>query len=116
MMGVIVVSCAIDITTTQVNLLDDETKLKAVVSVVIMDCFAIHGIKVIDGPNGLFVAMPNRRNKNGTFSDIAHPINQSCRQLFSERILTSYKEALASVDVETLAPVALSLDEVNQRT
>ena len=79
--------CAIKISTMNVHLIDDESKLKAVVSVVLMDCFAIHGIKVIDGPNGLFVAMPNRRNKNGSYSDIAHPINRECRKHFSDNIL-----------------------------
>lgn len=109
-------SCAIEISTTQVHLIDDETKLKAVVSVVIMDCFAIHGIKIIDGPNGLFVAMPNRRNKNGSFSDIAHPINQSCRQHFSDKILAAYREALATTEDQTFESVDIDFDQVKQCT
>lgn len=85
--------CEIKLTAINVHLVDDESKLKAVVSVVLMNCFAIHGVKVIDGPNGLFVAMPNRRNKNGSFSDIVHPINRECRQYLSEEILEAYKQS-----------------------
>ena len=84
----------------QIHLIDDGSKLKAVVSLVVMGCLAIRGIKVIDGPNGLFIAMPNRRNKSGSFSDIVHPINSECRQHLSENILEAYYQKRVEAEQE----------------
>ena len=54
-------------------------KLKAYVDITFDECFVIHGLKVIEGQNGLFVAMPSRRMPNGEFKDIAHPITELTR-------------------------------------
>jgi len=52
----------------------------------------VHDIKVIDGENGLFIAMPSRRTKEGEFRDVAHPIKPETRQQLQDLILTAYKD------------------------
>lgn len=74
----------------------DEEKLKAFVTIVFDECFVVSDIKVIHGPNGLFISMPSKRRKNGTFRDVAHPLNQETRRMLEERILACYEEMLAS--------------------
>jgi len=66
-------------------------KLKAVASIVIDDAFAIHDIKIIEGTDGLFIAMPSRKTPDGTFRDIAHPINTESRNSICKQILDAYK-------------------------
>lgn len=72
-----------------------ETKMKAVVSVTFDDSFVVHDIKIIEGQDKLFTAMPSRRTQDGEFKDIAHPINKDMRLKLEEAILTEYKKALA---------------------
>lgn len=74
----------------------DEDKLKAFVTVVFDNCFVVSDIKVINGPNGLFISMPSKRRKNGTFKDVAHPLNSETRRMIEEKILARYEAALAS--------------------
>lgn len=76
----------------------DEDKLKAFVSIVIDDCFVISDIKIISGQTGLFISMPSKRRKNGTFRDIAHPLNSETRRRIEERILARYEETLQERD------------------
>jgi len=76
----------------------DEEKLKAYVTIVFDGCFMVSDIKVINGHNGLFVSMPSKRRKNGTYRDVAHPLNSDTRRLFEEKILAKYEEALAESD------------------
>jgi len=70
-----------------------EEKLKAYVSIVLDDCFLVSDLKVIQGPNGLFISMPSKRKKNGEFKDIAHPITTEFRQMVQERILEAFDKA-----------------------
>ena len=72
-----------------------EDKLKAFVSIVIDDAFVVSDIKIIDGKNGRFLSMPATRRKNGTFRDIAHPLNNDTRRMIEEKVLVRYKEVLA---------------------
>ena len=67
--------------------------MRGIVSVVVDDCFAIHGIRIIEGDNGLFVAMPSRKNSDGTYHDVAHPINPEVRAMFEQAILEAYENA-----------------------
>lgn len=78
------------ITEVKVILVDEE-RLKAYVSITIDDCFVIKSLKVINGPNGLFVAMPSKKRKDGNFMDIAHPLNQETRKMIEEKVLEEYK-------------------------
>ncbi len=73
-----------EITDVKVIPVDDE-KLKAFVSIVFDHCFVVTDIKVINGPKGLFVSMPSKKRKDGTFKDIAHPLNNQMRQYLEEK-------------------------------
>ncbi len=68
----------------------DEEKLKAYVTIVIDQCFVVRDLKIINGTAGLFVAMPSKRRKDGSFKDIAHPLNQSTRTTLEKKILDAY--------------------------
>ena len=74
----------------------DDSKLKAVASITIDDCFVVHDIKIIDGPDGFFIAMPSRKGKDGTFKDIAHPINTETREVLVQSVLNAYSAETAS--------------------
>lgn len=73
----------------------DEEKLKAFVSIIFDDCFVVSDIKIISGTSGLFISMPSKKRKNGTFRDIAHPLNSETRKKIEDRILACYREAVA---------------------
>jgi len=73
----------------------DEDKLKAFVSIVFDQCFVVSDIKIIHGASGLFVSMPSKRRRNGTFRDIAHPLNHEMRERIEERILAQYREMMS---------------------
>ena len=65
-------------------------KLKAYATMVIENCFIIRDLKVIESEKGMFVSMPSRRKKDGTFKDIAHPLNQSTREEIERRIIEEF--------------------------
>ena len=71
----------------------EELKLRAVASITIDECFVIHDIKVIDGKDGLFMSMPNRKTPNGEFKDIVHPINTETREMIKSAVLEAYEKA-----------------------
>lgn len=71
----------------------EDSRMKGIASILIDDCFAIHDIRIIEGDNGLFIAMPSRKTATGGYRDIAHPINQETRTLIEEPILKAYNEA-----------------------
>ena len=68
-----------------------EGKLKALISITIDNCLAIHEIKIIQGEARLFVAMPNRMDSNGVFRDIVHPIGSDARNALEEPIISAYE-------------------------
>ena len=69
-------------------------KLKAIVSITLDDEFVVHDIKVIEGQDKLFIAMPSRKTPEGDFKDIAHPINAETREILHSSILKKYQEIL----------------------
>ena len=73
---------------------NDDSKLKAVASVTIDECFVVHDIKIIKGESGMFIAMPSKKNKDGEFKDIAHPINPEARQKLSDAILDAFAQTI----------------------
>ncbi len=91
------------ITQVRVFPVEDE-KLKAFVSVIFDDCFVVSDIKIIEGQQGLFISMPSKKRKNGTFRDIAHPLNNETRRRFEEEIISSYREML-DASGDALAPI-----------
>ena len=71
-----------------------EDKLKAYVTITLDHCFVVRGLKVIQGTTGLFVAMPAKRRKDGSFKDIAHPLNSETRERMERTILAEYDREL----------------------
>ena len=82
------------ITDIRVRKINSEGRMKAVVSVTFDNAFVVHDIKVIEGQDKLFIAMPSRKTPDGEFKDIAHPINSETRELLHSQILEKYQEAL----------------------
>ena len=82
------------ITDVRIRKIATEGKMKAIVSVTFDNEFVVHDIKVIEGQNGLFIAMPSRKTPDGEFKDIAHPINTDTREKMQSSILTAYEEAM----------------------
>lgn len=78
------------ITDVRVRRVEGETRLKAVASITIDGAFAVHELRIIEGNDGLFVAMPSRKTAEGTFRDIAHPINIETRKMVEEVVLEAY--------------------------
>ncbi len=74
----------------------NEEKLKAYVSIVIDGCFLVSDLKIIQGPNGLFISMPSKRKKNGEFKDVAHPLNRETRELLEKHVLGEYERVKAT--------------------
>lgn len=69
-------------------------RMKAIVSITLDDMLVIHDVKVVEGNNGLFVAMPSRKMPDGEFRDIAHPINSSARELIQSAVLQAYESVI----------------------
>ncbi len=86
--------------------LRDESKLKAFVSITLDNCFVIRGLKVISGTNGTFIAMPSRKRRDGSYQDVAHPINSETRTWMEEQILKAYEEEKEKLDTEASIEVA----------
>lgn len=81
----------------------EDNKLKAVASLIIDECFAVHDIKIISGNDGIFIAMPSRKTSEGDFKDIVHPINTKTREMLKGIILKAYDEALKNYNEENEA-------------
>ena len=82
------------ITTVNVRKIENEgSRIKGIPSVLLDDSFAVHDIRIIEGDNGLFIAMPSRKVATGGYRDIAHPINPEVRAMFEEAILDAYNKA-----------------------
>ena len=83
-----------NITDIRIRKICTDGRLKALVSITVDHDLAVHDIKVIEGPQRLFVAMPSRRDENGTFRDISHPITAEARQQLEEAVLLAYEDHL----------------------
>ena len=84
----------------------NEERLKAYVTITLDDCFVVRDLKVIAGNTGLFVAMPAKRRKDGTFKDIAHPLNSDTRERMERTILDEYAREVARGTPATSAAAA----------
>lgn len=81
-----------EITDVSVFRIDGE-RLKGYASVIFDNAFIVRDLKIIDGNNGLFVAMPNKKTKNGTYRDIAHPLNKEMRDNLEKKIIQKYNDS-----------------------
>ncbi len=84
-----------NITDVRVRRITDDGKMKAVVSITFDDVFVVHDIKIIDGQNGLFIAMPSKKMGEGDFRDIAHPLESNTRNQIRDAIFAEYEKVLA---------------------
>lgn len=83
------------ITDIRIRLIPNEdSKLKAVASITIDDCFVVHDIKVLEGNQGFFVSMPSRKTPEGEYKDVAHPINTPTREEINKLVLAEYEKEL----------------------
>lgn len=97
-----------EVTNIRLRKVETEGRMRAIVSITLDDAFVVHDLRVIDGNNGLFVAMPSKRTKDGEFRDIAHPINMDMRAKIQDKILAAYAndESTATSSLEQeLEPV-----------
>ena len=74
----------------------NEDKLKAYATITFDDCFVVRDLKVIHGNSGLFVAMPSKKRKDGTFKDVAHPLNNEFRSKIEQKVLDAYEAERAA--------------------
>jgi len=82
-----------DISEVRVKTVESEDgKLKGWASVTFDGVFVVHNMKIIEGEKGIFVAMPNRKTKDGEYRDIAHPLNNDTRQMIEKAVITKYNE------------------------
>jgi len=89
-----------EITDVKIRKVNDEGKMKAIVSITFDDEFVVHDIKIIDGQNGTFIAMPSRKMSEGDYRDIAHPLVSETRNRIKDAILQEYEKVLAEREVE----------------
>ncbi len=85
-----------NITDVRIRKMDKEGNLKAIATITLDNEFAIHDIKVIEGENGLFIAMPSRKTPEGKYRDIAHPISHEAREAVQKAVLDEYENVLIS--------------------
>lgn len=83
-----------EITDIRIRQMASDARMKAVVSVTFDNSFVVHDIKIIEGEDRLFIAMPSRKTPDNEFKDIAHPINPEMRQSLSDMILQKYESML----------------------
>ncbi len=81
-----------EITEVKVFPAKDDGRLKAYATIVFDNAFIIRDLKVIEGHKGLFVSMPSRKRKDGTFRDVVHPLNPETRRLIEDRVIDEYKK------------------------
>ena len=90
-----------EITSVKIHKVEKEnSRMKGIASVVVDDSIAIHDIRIIEGDNNLFIAMPSRKTPAGEYKDIVHPINQEVRTMFEKEILDAYENAEEEAKVE----------------
>jgi len=77
----------------------DEDRLRAYVTITLDHCFVIRDLKVIKGTTGFFVSMPSKKRKDGTYKDIAHPINSETRRLLEERVIQEYEQTMHNAGI-----------------
>jgi stage V sporulation protein G len=87
----------------------DEDKLRAYVTITLDNCFVISDLKIITGSKGYFLSMPSRKRKDGTYKDIAHPINSETRKMLEDRVILEYEKMMQNVAVvESLEPLKVN--------
>jgi stage V sporulation protein G len=83
----------LNITDVRINRIDGDEKLRAFAGIVIDDCFLVGDLRVVEGEDGYFVAMPSKRKRDGSFKDIAYPLNNDVREAIERQVLLAYEAA-----------------------
>ncbi len=100
-----------EITDIKIRKIITEGRLRAVVSITVDHVLAVHDIKIVQGDERLFIAMPSRKDENGIFRDIVHPILPDARKMIEESILDAYQKHLALAEVEAQTAAAAETGE-----
>nr|WP_320134170.1 septation regulator SpoVG [uncultured Holophaga sp.] len=107
-----------NITDIRINRIEGDEKLRAFVSIVIDDAFLVGDLRVVEGEDGYFVAMPSKRKRDGSYKDIAFPLNQEVREALERQILLAYEKATGhraiprlEEEASTIRPDLLSVEE-----
>lgn len=98
----------VEITDVRLRRVSSEGKMRAIASITICDAFVVHDVRIIDGNNGLFVAMPSKRTADGEFRDIAHPINSTMRETIQVAVLKEYELREKQTDTLELETIGVS--------
>jgi stage V sporulation protein G len=91
------------LTEVKVYPVTDDEKLKGYATIVFDGCFVVRDLKIINGNSGLFVAMPSKKKKDGTYRDTAHPLNNETRQMIEEAVLGEYEREIRRLDALVVA-------------
>lgn len=91
-----------EITDIRIRQMTTDAKMRAVVSVTFDNCFVVHDIKIIQGEDKLFIAMPSRKTPDNEFKDIAHPINPEMREKLSDMVLEKYHSTIVQQEAQML--------------
>ncbi len=97
------------ITEIRMKLVERDPKLKAYADITFERAFVIHGVKLIDGQNGLFVAMPSKRMADGEYKDLVHPILPEVRQYITDTVVEKYEEERASKIIPIMDEIEIGL-------
>lgn len=84
-----------NITDVRMRIINNDTKMKAIASITIDGGFAVHDIKVIDSDKGLFIAMPSKKDNDGMYRDVCHPINTAVRREIQDIVIQKYEQLIA---------------------
>lgn len=85
------------ITEVRAKRVNGDNRLVGIAAITIDECFVVHELRIIEGKNGLFVAMPSRKMPNGEFKDVAHPINTETRSMIERAVLDAFEKLPAEV-------------------
>jgi stage V sporulation protein G len=91
------------LTEVKVYPVTDDEKLKGYATIVFDGCFVVRDLKIINGNSGLFVAMPSKKKKDGTYRDTAHPLNNETRQMIEGAVLGEYEREIRRLDALVVA-------------
>ena len=87
------------ITDIRIKLIRKETtRIRAIASITIDDCFVVHDVRVLENDYGLLIAMPSRRTLEGDYRDVVHPLNTETREMITSLVIEAYNEAKARAE------------------
>ena len=104
------------VTSVTVRKIEKEgSRMRGIASILLDDSFAVHDIRIIEGDNGLFIAMPSRKTATGGYRDIAHPINPDARKQLEDAIIAEYKKAEQLMFTTQVIQVVFLWENFNKR-